>query len=118
MKNLKTIEIDGTTISYDLNELTKVVEARIDGFYVKHFPTLREARIHIEKNPRGIKEFYRAGDFASDTWVPACGGLETATMTRRGLLLYCFNHATGKHAWLDLGLDRIIDDREVEAAMY
>ena len=41
-----------------------------------------------------------------DRWVAACGGLEEPTVTRAGRrILYVFNPAQMRHAWLDLGTD-------------
>ncbi len=54
----------------------------------------------------------------SDTWVPAHGGMELPFTARTGRrLLYCFNPKQGRHAYLDLGTDRILDDDEMFAAL-
>lgn len=51
-------------------------------------------------------------------WVPACGGTETPFTTRTGRrLLYCYQAATGKHAYLDLGTDLILSDDEAATAV-
>jgi hypothetical protein len=51
-------------------------------------------------------------------WVPACGGTETPFTSRSGKrLLYCWQPATGKHAYLDCGTDIILTQEESETAM-
>jgi hypothetical protein len=46
-------------------------------------------------------------------WLPACCGTEVPFFTRSGYkLLYCWQPSTGKHAYLDMGCDRILDDEE------
>lgn len=53
-----------------------------------------------------------------DAWVPACGGLEVPFTTRTGKrLLYVYNHAEGRHAYLDLGTDLILTDEEARLAI-
>lgn len=59
-------------------------------------------------------EMARAGN--SDRWVPACGGHETPTRYRSGkVLLYCYNFALAKHAYLDVRADMIMTDDEAMA---
>lgn len=49
----------------------------------------------------------------ADRWVPACGGHELPTMTRSGKrLLYCYNFAEMKHAYIDVGTDTVLTDAE------
>lgn len=51
-----------------------------------------------------------------DKWVPACGGSETPFTARSGKrLLYCFNPAVYKHAYLDLDTDTILTNEEALA---
>jgi hypothetical protein len=51
-------------------------------------------------------------------WIPACGGTETPFYTRTGRrLLYCWQPSTGRHAYLDLGTDLILDDQEAWIAL-
>jgi len=53
-----------------------------------------------------------------DVWVPACGGTETPFTTRTGRrLLYCYNPAQWRHAYLDVDQDRILTDEEAMAAL-
>jgi hypothetical protein len=53
-----------------------------------------------------------------DSWVPACGGTEVPFPTRSGrTLLYCWNAATGQHAYLDVGTDLILSDEEAWLAL-
>lgn len=55
----------------------------------------------------------------ADMWVPACGGSETPLKTRSGArLLYCYNPALAKHAWLNCDTDIILDDNEAHLLMW
>ncbi len=50
--------------------------------------------------------------------MPACGGSETPFKTRSGArLLYCFNHAEGRHAYLNVDTDVILTNEEAWALM-
>jgi len=54
----------------------------------------------------------------ADTWVPANGGTETPFVSRSGRrLLYVWNPKQGRHAYLDTGTDRILEDSEAFAAL-
>lgn len=45
-----------------------------------------------------------------DAWVAACGGTETPYVSRSGRrVLYVFNPAQGRHAYMDLDRDMILD---------
>jgi hypothetical protein len=49
----------------------------------------------------------------ADHWVPANGGTETPFIARDGKrLLWCYNPATGKHAYLDCRSDVVLTDEE------
>jgi hypothetical protein len=51
-------------------------------------------------------------------WIPACGGTETPFKTRNGfILLYCWQPATGKHAYLNVETDIILSNEQAELAM-
>lgn len=51
-------------------------------------------------------------------WVPASGGTEKPFHTRSGRrLLYCWQPATGKHAYLDCDSDIILTDEEAWSAL-
>ena len=51
-------------------------------------------------------------------WVPACGGTEEPFWTRMGRRLqYCWQPATGDHAYLDVQTDLILDDTEAQMAL-
>ena len=51
-------------------------------------------------------------------WLPASGGTETSFLTRSGRkLLYCWNPRSGKHAYLDVRQDVILDDEEARLAL-
>jgi hypothetical protein len=59
-------------------------------------------------------EMARAGN--ADRWVPACGGSEQPFTARSGKrMLYCWNPALNRHAYLDLGTDMIMTDEEARA---
>lgn len=61
----------------------------------------------------GTLEYNMARAGNADRWVPANGGSETPVRYRSGkTLLYVFNFATGKHAFLDCGNDTILTDEE------
>ncbi len=46
----------------------------------------------------------------ADRWVPACGGNELP-FTKNGVqYLYVFNFATGKHGYLDMGRDIVVEN--------
>lgn len=63
-------------------------------------------------------EYKQAVRDRRDTWVPACGGTETPFAARNGQrLLYCFNPALQRHAYLDLNQDLVLSDEEANAAM-
>jgi hypothetical protein len=62
------------------------------------------------------EEFRIACERKLDAWVPACGGTETPFKARSGaILLYCFNPATGQHAYIDQGTDWVLTYEEAEA---
>ena len=51
-------------------------------------------------------------------WIPACNGTEEPFYTRTGRrLLYCWQPSTGKHAYLDMGTDLILDNNEARLAL-
>jgi hypothetical protein len=53
-----------------------------------------------------------------NVWVPANGGTETEFVTRTGKrLLYCYNSALARHAYLDLSSDIILTDDEACIAL-
>ena len=58
-------------------------------------------------------EFAMARMARADRWVPACGGTETPFKTRTGrTLLYCWNAASGDHAYLDVDTDIILSNED------
>ena len=64
-------------------------------------------------------EFNMAVAAKADRWVPACGGTETPTRTRTGArLLYCYNPATGRHAYLNCDTDIILEDDEANLLLW
>jgi hypothetical protein len=61
-------------------------------------------------------EYMMARVGTADRWVPACGGQETPFSARTGKrMLYCFNFALGKHAYLDCDTDTILTDADALA---
>ncbi|UCC72056.1 MAG: hypothetical protein JSV86_17060 [Gemmatimonadota bacterium] len=47
-------------------------------------------------------------------WIPACGGTEKPFRTRtRHRVLYVWQPRSGRHAYLDMGTDMIIPDRDL-----
>ena len=61
-------------------------------------------------------EFEYAVATKADRWVAACGGTETPFKTRSGRrLLYVWNPATGKHAYLDVETDVVLTWEEADA---
>jgi hypothetical protein len=59
----------------------------------------------MQKNENGI-------------WLAACGGTEKPFRSRSGkTLLYCWQPATGRHAYLDCGTDLILSNEEAQAAL-
>ena len=64
-------------------------------------------------------EFDAAVATNADRWVPACGGTEVPCLTRSGArLLYCYNPAQRKHAYLNMSTDMIISDEEANMLMW
>lgn len=53
-----------------------------------------------------------------DAWQPANGGTEQTFRTRTGRrLLYCWNPAQGRHAYLDVDTDLILSQEDAERAL-
>lgn len=53
-----------------------------------------------------------------ETWVPACGGTETAFKTRTGrTLIYMWCPSTGEHAYYDIGADVFLTNEEAALAL-
>jgi hypothetical protein len=51
-------------------------------------------------------------------WLPANSGTETPFLTRnRRRLLYVWQPSTGRHAYLDMDSDLILDDAEARLAL-
>ena len=51
-------------------------------------------------------------------WYPACGGTEKEFTSRGGhRLLYCWQPATGRHAYLNLDTDIVLSDEEAWASL-
>ena len=68
------------------------------------------------KIDRQIAEYNYARVAKRDCWVAAGGGREVEMTDRMGRrVLYCYNFATGRHAYLNLDNDMIMTDEEVAA---
>ncbi len=53
---------------------------------------------------------------SAQNWIPANDGTETPVLTRTGRrILYCWQPATGKHRYLDMGTDLFLTDDEMLA---
>lgn len=64
------------------------------------------------------QEFETAVVARVDRWLPACGGTETPFKTRNGRrLLYCFNPALGRHAYVDCNTDLVLTNKEADVAL-
>lgn len=51
-------------------------------------------------------------------WVPASNGTEVPFFTRSGhRLLYCYQPATGRHAYLNVETDLILSDEEASTLL-
>lgn len=58
-------------------------------------------------------EYMMARVAKADRWVPACGGTEVPFVARSGKrMLYCYNFALQRHAYLDCDSDMILRDAE------
>ena len=47
-------------------------------------------------------------------WVAACGGSETPMTINNVRVLYCWNTASKRHAYMNLDTDMIMDDGDFE----
>lgn len=53
---------------------------------------------------------------AQGAWMPAAGGTEQPFYTRTGhRVQYVYQASTGRHAYLDMGRDIIMTDKEAQA---
>ena len=58
-----------------------------------------------------VASFNAAIEADCDVWVPACGGTEVPFRARSGVvLLYCFNPALKRHAYIDVRADVVLED--------
>jgi hypothetical protein len=72
--------------------------------------SLSKSKLEVQKQ---VEEFDKAVYNRLNEWVPACGGTEVPFRARSGAtLLYCFNPDVGKHAYICLETDMILDDEE------
>ena len=55
---------------------------------------------------------------AQGPWVPACGGTEQPFVTRTGYRIqYMWQPSTGRHAYLNLDTDVIVDDSSLSVVL-
>ena len=64
-----------------------------------------------------VAEFNTALAGRLDVWVPACGGREPVFTVDGQRLQYCFNPATGQHAYYSLDRDMILEHDELPACL-
>ncbi len=63
-------------------------------------------------------EVTREAKAEQGNWFLACCGLEASFISRSGKkMLYVYQPATGKHAYLDVNADIIMTDEEARAAL-
>ena len=69
-------------------------------------------------NTPSLQAIRTAIETFQNVWAPANGGTETEFVSRSGKrLLYCYNSALSRHAYLDLGSDIILTDDEALIAL-
>jgi hypothetical protein len=103
----------------------QVSDAELRLGLIREFGNLRDARHYAERIARAngplCFQYARvAGELRAEDgdWIPACNQTETPFYTRTGRrLLYCWQPATGKHAYMDLSTDMILTDEEARLAM-
>lgn len=72
----------------------------------------------LVNNTSSLQAIRTAIETFQNVWVPANGGTETEFVSRTGKrLLYCYNSALDRHAYLDLGSDIILTDDEAQIAL-
>lgn len=89
--------------------------------YARLAPALAELHTHQMDVPglqQQLQHYIRAGIADTSNWYPACMGTEEPFKSRSGLrLLYVWQPATGKHAYINLDTDIILSDEEATAAL-
>lgn len=80
---------------------------------------LRQVADRLAKpTPKAWQNFADALAAQADRWLPANGGTEEPFVSRSGRrLLYCYNPALGKHAYMDLDNDIILTDSDAQHLM-
>lgn len=77
------------------------------------YSAVTSEKMNVAQGLAAIEAWKNQGD-----WVPANGGTETPFLTRTGrTLLYCWQPRTGRHAYLDMGVDLILSDEETRVAL-
>jgi len=64
---------------------------------------------HVIQAQKRIREYQNAVVSLRDTWVPACGGLESPFEKNGRRWLYVYNPGQDCHGYLDLGQDIVFD---------
>lgn len=73
---------------------------------------------NVNNDTKSLQAISKAIETFQNVWVPANGGTETEFVSRAGKrLLYCYNSALARHAYLDLGSDMILTDDEACIAL-
>ena len=73
---------------------------------------------NVNNDTSSLQAIRKAIETFQNVWVPANGGTETEFVSRTGKrLLYCYNSALARHAYLDLGSDMILTDDEACIAL-
>lgn len=73
---------------------------------------------NVNNDTNSLQAIRKAIETFQNVWVPANGGTETEFVSRIGKrLLYCYNSALARHAYLDLGSDMILTDDEACIAL-
>jgi len=73
-------------------------------------------RVEVNVNRGAGHLFIVAVEKVVDAWEPACGGTEQPFTARSGArLLYCYNSALQRHAYVNLDTDMVLTDEEARA---
>jgi hypothetical protein len=109
MAHIRTVEVvtnEDKHFFYSVPMDVLAFEVKGDFLHIPH--------AHVEFDTATLKSWR----VLVDEWLPACGGMEKPFISRSGIrLLYCWNPASGKHAYLNCDTDIILTDEEARAAL-
>jgi len=89
----------------EMSALMLDVESKYNDFYNRLTETLDTSST--------VAEFNKAIRTKANAWVAASGGTETPFTTKNGRkILYCYNPAEDKHAYVDLDADIVLSDED------